>query len=334
MAATTLTSTNPTTGQSIAEYPVHTTREVDRFLAESVEVQRRWRSAPLADRADVLRAAADGLRQRASDLAVLMATEMGKPVAEGRAEAEKCAWVCDYYADHGEAMLEDTPRSSDLADAWTVYRPLGTVLAVMPWNFPLWQVFRFAAPALMAGNAGLLKHASNVSGSAMAIETILTDAGLDGGLFRTLLLPSSRIADLVADDRIAAVTLTGSEPAGRAVAEQAGRQLKPTVLELGGSDPYIVLADADIETAAAACAASRLTNSGQSCIAAKRFIVHGAVYDDFRGAFAEVLGEAVVGDPLDESTTVGPQAKVEFARRAARSGDPNGGGRRHAGLRW
>ena len=312
MDATTLRSINPATGEEIATYPVHTSSEVDRYLAQTDEAQRLWRTSTFDDRATILRAAANRLRQQAEDLAVLMATEMGKPIVEGRGEAEKCAWVCEYYANNGPAMLEDAARPSDLDAAWTVYRPMGTVLAVMPWNFPLWQVFRFAAPALMAGNAGVLKHASSVSGSALAIETILVDAGLDEGLFRTLLLPSSRVADVIGDDRIAAVTLTGSEPAGRAVAQQAGQRLKPTVLELGGSDPYIVLADADVESAAATCAASRLTNSGQSCIAAKRFIVEAGVYDDFRSAFAERLRDAVVGDPLDERTTVGPQAKVEL----------------------
>ena len=312
MDATTLTSTNPANGEKVASYPVHTTEQVDRMLGETVRAQAIWRTTGHETRAAVLEAAAEQLRSRADELAELMASEMGKPVTDGRAEAEKCAWVCSYYADHGAAMLEDRARSSDHDSAWTVYRPLGTVLAVMPWNFPLWQVFRFAAPALMAGNAGVLKHASNVSGSALAIESILTEAGLDDGLFRALLLPSSRVAEVIADDRIAAVTLTGSEPAGRAVAEEAGRHLKPTVLELGGSDPYIVLDDADIGAAAAICAQSRLTNSGQSCIAAKRFIVDAAVYDDFRDAIADELAAAVVGDPFDEATTVGPQAKVEL----------------------
>lgn len=312
MSATTLTSTNPATGGEIATYPVHTGSEVDGFLTEAERAKRTWASSSFDVRASLLRSAAEQLRARADTLAELMADEMGKPVAEGRAEAEKCAWVCEHYADNGAAMLDDMERPTDMASAWTIYRPLGTVLAVMPWNFPLWQVFRFVAPALMAGNAGLLKHASNVSGSALAIESILTDAGADHGLFRTLLLPSSRMAEVIADDRIAAVTLTGSEPAGRAVAETAGRHLKPTVLELGGSDPYIVLDDADVAAAAATCAESRLTNSGQSCIAAKRFIVDGGVFDEFREAFAAELSSAVVGDPQDEATTVGPQAKAEL----------------------
>lgn len=305
-----LTSTNPATGDHIADYAVHDGQLVDRLLDSTVATQARWATSSFGDRATVLRDAADELRRRSDELAVLMAAEMGKPVSQGRAEVNKCAWVCEYYADSAEEMLSDVARPSDHSGAWTVYRPLGTVLAVMPWNFPFWQVFRFAAPTLMAGNAGVLKHASNVSGSALAIEDVFTSVGLESGLFRTLLLPSDRIDDLIGDDRIAAVTLTGSEGAGRAVAESAGRNLKPSVLELGGSDPYVVLADADIRSAAQTCAKSRLQNSGQSCIAAKRFIVVDEVHDQFRDAFFEELQNATVGDPTDEETDVGPQAKV------------------------
>lgn len=271
-----------------------------------------WADTAFEDRAVRLREAALLLRQRSGPLAELMADEMGKPVASGKAEAEKCALVCDYYAENGAEMLADVPRESDLASAWTVHRPMGTVLAVMPWNFPLWQVFRFAAPALMAGNGAMLKHASNVSGSAMEIEKIFLAAGFPEGLFRTLLIPSDRVEDIIADSRIAAVTLTGSEGAGRAVAEAAGRHLKPSLLELGGSDPYVILHDADVEAAAKVCAESRLTNSGQSCIAAKRFIVVPEVYDRFRGLFLAELQSAVVGDPHDPETTVGPQAREDL----------------------
>jgi len=312
MSATTLVSTNPATGDEFDRFAVHTSEQVEHFLSQTTAAQRAWSTTTFAERAAVLNATAAQLRDQAGDLAILMADEMGKPLAAGQAEAEKCAWVCEYYAEQAEAMLADERRESALSDAWTVYQPMGTVLAVMPWNFPLWQVYRFAAPALMAGNAGLLKHASNVSGSALAIEAIFQSAGLPEGAFRTLLIPSDRVADIIADARVAAVTLTGSEPAGRAVAEVAGRHLKPSLLELGGSDPYIVLSDADVGAAAKVCADSRLTNSGQSCIAAKRFIVVNEVYDEFRDAFLNELEAAVVGDPKDSATTVGPQARADL----------------------
>ncbi|NNF56266.1 MAG: NAD-dependent succinate-semialdehyde dehydrogenase [Acidimicrobiales bacterium] len=313
MSATTLVSINPTTGEEFDRFAVHTAAQVEQFIAESAAAQRQWATTTTFDeRSKVLHATAKHLRKRSVELAELMANEMGKPLASGAAEVEKCAWVCEYYADNAADMLADEERSSDLSQAWTVYEPMGTVLAVMPWNFPLWQVFRFAAPALMAGNAGMLKHASNVSGSAMAIEDLFRSAGLGEGLFRTLLIPSDRVAAIIGDPRIAAVTLTGSEPAGRSVAEAAGRHLKPSLLELGGSDPYVVLHDADIDEAARICADSRLTNSGQSCIAAKRFIVVDDVYDQFRAAFLAELEAAVVGDPHDSETTVGPQARTDL----------------------
>lgn len=312
MSATALTSINPATGLEFDRFAVHTAEQVETFLAQTELAQRDWRTSTFKQRSACLKSAAKQLRKRSEELAELMANEMGKPLASGVAEAEKCAWVCEYYADNAEQMLADEHRESDLSDAWTVFQPMGVVLAVMPWNFPFWQVFRFAAPALMAGNAGILKHASNVSGSALAIEEIFLAAGLPEGLFRTLLIPSERVADIIEDRRIAAVTLTGSEPAGRAVAEAAGRNLKPSLLELGGSDPYIVLHDADIEAAAKTCAESRLTNSGQSCIAAKRFIVVRDVYDEFRAAFLAELKAAVVGDPHDPDTTVGPQARTDL----------------------
>ena len=312
MSETVLTSINPTTGEEFARFDVHSPAEVERALADSVAAQAGWATTPIADRAAVMRTVAAELRARSVDLAALMADEVGKPTGDGAAEVEKSAWVCEYYADEAAAMLADTPRPSTLSGAWTVHRPLGTVLAVMPWNFPHWQVFRFAAPALMAGNAALLKHAANVCGSALEIEAIFSAAGLPGGLFRTLLLPTDRVADVIADDRVAAVTLTGSEAAGRAVAEVAGRHLKPTVLELGGSDPYVVLADADVAAAARVCAESRLTNAGQSCIAAKRFIVVAEVYDEFRAHFLTAMGTAVMGDPHDAATTLGPQSRFDL----------------------
>ncbi len=307
-----LTSVNPHDGTTIEEYRQHTSTEVEGYLAQTAAVQPRWARRSISERAKILHRAADGLRERSDELAELMASEMGKPLAGGRSEVEKCAWACEYYADNAAGMLADVERPSAHSAAWTVYRPLGTVLAVMPWNFPLWQVFRFAAPTLMAGNAGMLKHASNVSGCALAIQEIFAEAGLDEGVFRTLLMSSDRIEGLVADRRIAAVTLTGSEPAGRAVARAAGQNLKPSVLELGGSDPYVVLSDADVEETAQICATSRLLNSGQSCIAAKRFIVVADVYDQFMDHFVGAMQSATVGDPLAEGTDVGPQARRDL----------------------
>ncbi len=307
-----LTSTNPATGETVAQYDEHTDDEVQALIAEAHDRQVEWRRTGFAHRADVLRATADGLDERAEELAQLMAAEMGKPVAGGRGEAEKCAWVCRYYADHAEEHLADVPLDADRATSYLHHEPLGLVLAVMPWNFPLWQVFRFAAPALMAGNGALLKHASNVTGCSLAIESLFIDAGAPAGLFRSLKIRSGAVEAVLENDLVRAATLTGSVPAGSAVAETAGRLLKKTVLELGGSDPYIVLADADIEAAAKTCATSRLVNSGQSCIAAKRFIVVDAVHDAFVEAFVAEMGNAVLGDPTAEATTVGPQAQVDL----------------------
>ena len=241
-----------------------------------------------------------------------MALEMGKPVAQGEAEVDKCAWVCEYYADHAEAFLAEQPRETDASRSYVRFDPLGPVLAVMPWNFPFWQVFRFAAPALMAGNAGVLKHASNVPRCALAIEEIFREAGFPRGLFATALVGSSAVAALIADPRIVAVTLTGSDSAGSKIAEQAGRVLKKTVLELGGSDPFIVLADADLAAAARTAADARLVNSGQSCIAAKRFIVVEAVADQFLERFLAELRSRRMGDPLARETQVGPQARGDL----------------------
>lgn len=307
-----LRSIDPATGEEVGTYPVTTDQEVERRLARSHEAFGPWAAAGFDDRAEVLRRAADLLRTRSDALARLMALEMGKPLAAGRAEVEKCAWVCEYYATEAEGLLADIGRPSSHSRAATVHRPLGAVLAVMPWNFPFWQVFRFAAPTLMAGNTGLLKHASNVSGCALAIQSILDDAGAPDGVFSSLLVRSDRIEDLIADDRVRAVTLTGSEPAGRAVGAAAGANLKPSVLELGGSDAYVVLSDAEVENAASICAASRLTNSGQSCIAAKRFVVVDDVHDRFVEAMAAELSAARVGNPLDDGVDVGPQARTDL----------------------
>jgi succinate-semialdehyde dehydrogenase / glutarate-semialdehyde dehydrogenase len=303
---------NPANGAVIGQYAETDSKEVGRRLDAAREAQRSWERLGFDERAKPLREAARILRERKGALAELMATEMGKPVKDGAAEAEKCAAGCEYFADSGEAFLAPQEVRTDASRSFWTYRPLGTVLAVMPWNFPLWQVFRFAAPNLMAGNAGVLKHASNVPGCALAIEEILLEAGAPEGLFGTLLLPSSAVADLIADPRIAAVTLTGSVGAGKSVAEHAGAHLKKTVLELGGSDPYLVLEDADLALAAETCAKSRLINSGQSCIAAKRFIVVDAVRDEFVQRFVEHMRAARVGDPMDTTTEVGPLARVDL----------------------
>lgn len=303
---------NPATGEVLREYPETTPEEVHRAIAAAVQAQRFWRNTPFAQRAEPLRRAAVVLRQRREELAFLAAVEMGKPVREGRAEVDKCAWVCEHYADHAEAMLAPEEVPTDARRSFVTFNPLGVVLAVMPWNFPFWQVFRFAAPALAAGNAALLKHASNVPGCALAIEEVWQLAGLPAGLFRTLLVGSGAIEELIAHPGIAAVTLTGSEPAGRAVAACAGSHLKKTVLELGGSDPYVILADADLEHAAQVCAAARLINSGQSCIAAKRFVVERTVLERFTVLFLGHMRAARVGDPLDDTTQVGPLARADL----------------------
>jgi succinate-semialdehyde dehydrogenase/glutarate-semialdehyde dehydrogenase len=305
-----LTSTNPADGQTVATYDEHTADEVVSMIEETHQRHLEWRRTSFDHRATMLRAVADRLDDRVDELAELMALEMGKPLAAGRSEVEKCAWVCRYYADHGEEQLADIPVDADRQHSYVHHEPLGVVLAVMPWNFPLWQVFRFAAPGLMAGNGGLLKHASNVTGCSLAIESLFAEGGAPEGLFRSLKIGSKAVAAVLEHELVRAATLTGSVPAGSAVAETCGRLLKKTVLELGGSDPYLVLADADIASAAKACATSRLINAGQSCIAAKRFVVVDDVHDAFVDAFVGEMAAAVMGDPMDEATTVGPQAQV------------------------
>lgn len=303
---------NPATGERGSSYPSHTTAEVEAILRDTQAAQRYWRGIRFSDRADHMRKAAALLRERADRYANLMAEEMGKPVRQGRSEVEKCAWVCEYYADHAEDFLASETIESDASESFITYQPLGVVLAIMPWNFPLWQVFRFAAPNLMAGNGGVLKHASNVPGSALAIEEVFRDAGFPRNLFRTLLIASKDVAAVIENPVIKAVTLTGSTPAGKAVASTAGSVLKKTVLELGGSDPYVVLEDADLEAAVETCVTSRLINSGQSCIAAKRFIVVESLKEDFEKQFVERMDAQTMGDPSDEATDIGPQARHDL----------------------
>ena len=305
-------SINPATDEVLEQFEETSAADVDRILTQSQSAFHDWRDRRIAERADLMKKAAELLRAGKARFARTMALEMGKPITQGEAEAEKCALVCDYYAENAEAFLAEQPRETDASRSFVRFDPLGPVLAVMPWNFPYWQVFRFAAPALMAGNTGLLKHASNVPRCALDIESIFREAGFPEGVFRTLLIGSAAVAPVIADGRVAAVTLTGSEAAGVKVAEQAGHHLKKTVLELGGSDPFVVLEDADVARAAATAADARLINSGQSCIAAKRFIVVDSVLDRFMEGFVKAMAAAVVGDPLDRKTTVGPQARRDL----------------------
>jgi len=305
-------SVNPATGELLESFTPASPGELDRLVGKAHAAFVRWRSAPFAERAARMREAARLLRNGMGQHALNMTLEMGKPIVQAEAEVEKCALCCDYYADHAESFLAAEPRATDASKSYVRFDPLGVVLAVMPWNFPYWQVFRFAAPALMAGNAAILKHASNVPRCALAIERVFAGAGFPEGLFATALIESGPVARLISDPRIAAVTLTGSEPAGVAVASQAGRDLKKTVLELGGSDPFVILADADLGAAAKAAADARLVNSGQSCIAAKRFIAVDTVADKFVDLFVGELRSRRMGDPLARETQVGPQARSDL----------------------
>ena len=306
-------STNPATNTPLESYEEHSRSEVDGMLGDAVSAFGAWNQRSLADRERLLAAAADVLRENAQKYAETMTRETGKPITQAEAEVEKCAWVCEHYAEHASAYLDpDYHPSPPGTTVKTVYEPLGPVLAVMPWNFPFWQVFRFAAPYLTAGNVGLLKHASNVPGCALAIEEVFREAGYPGGVFQALLIPSDRVADVLADDRVEAATLTGSDRAGRAIASTAGEHLKKTVLELGGSDPYVVLADADLDAAASTGVWARNQNGGQSCIAAKRFVVVEAVYDAFLDRFVDAVESLAVGDPMDPETDVGPQARQDL----------------------
>ncbi|MGH7502835.1 MAG: NAD-dependent succinate-semialdehyde dehydrogenase [Longimicrobiales bacterium] len=305
-------SVNPTTGEIIEAREAMTARQANHAIRSADRAWRSWRETSFAERATLMHRAGAILRERADEFAHLMAIEMGKPVAAGRAEIEKCAWGCDYYADNAERFLSPEPVTTDASNSYVAFAPLGPILAIMPWNFPFWQVFRFASPALMAGNVGLLKHASNVPGCALAIEKVFTDAGFPDRVFTTLLIETKHTKHAIRNPNIAAVTLTGSTGAGKDVAKTAGQYLKKSVLELGGSDPYIVLEDADLELAVETCVASRLINSGQSCIAAKRFIVVNAIRDEFTRRFVERMRIARVGDPLQEGTTVGPLARKDL----------------------
>ncbi|MFF1379767.1 NADP-dependent succinic semialdehyde dehydrogenase [Streptomyces sp. NPDC058308] len=307
-----IATVDPSTGETLQTFEPLTADEIQHRLATAESAYARHRTTGFAERARLLNRAADLLEEDTPDIARTMTTEMGKPVKAARAEAAKCVKAMRWYAERAEGLLADEhPAQEDVTDsgasrAVVRYRPLGVVLAVMPWNFPLWQVVRFAAPALMAGNVALLKHASNVPRTALYLQDLFTRAGFPEGCFQTLLIGSDAVEDILRDGRVAAATLTGSEPAGRSVASTAGDEIKKTVLELGGSDPYLVLPSADVERAATTAVTARVQNNGQSCIAAKRFIVHADVYDAFRDRFVAGMRELTVGDPMDEDTDVGP----------------------------
>jgi succinate-semialdehyde dehydrogenase/glutarate-semialdehyde dehydrogenase len=305
-------SINPATGAQIASYDETPQSAVGEIIGRSHEVFQTWRRKSFDERARALRAAAHTLRGEAKELARLMALEMGKPLRDGIAEAQKCATCCDYYADNAEHLLAAELVKTEAHSSFVTFNPLGVVLAVMPWNFPFWQVFRFAAPSLMAGNAAVLKHASNVPGCALAVERIMRESGFPEGLFRTLMIGSAAVDAVIEHPLVRAVTLTGSGAAGKAVARKAGEMLKKTVLELGGSDAYLVLEDADLDLAARVCAKGRLINSGQSCIAAKRFIVVERVRREFEQRFVEQMKAARQGDPLSMDTEIGPLARHDL----------------------
>jgi succinate-semialdehyde dehydrogenase/glutarate-semialdehyde dehydrogenase len=307
-----LTAIDPFTGKEIHSYPAHTTEEVESILQKSAGAFQYWKNVAFAERAQLMMNAAKLLSDRKEEYALLMTKEMGKPLKEGIAEAEKCAWACEYYAEHAEAFLKDDIIKTDARKSYVKYQPFGTVLAVMPWNFPFWQVLRFAAPALMAGNVAVLKHASNVPGCAMALEELFRDAGFPPHVFRTLMIGGKEVEAVIANPVVKAVTLTGSTGAGRSVAAAAGKYLKKTVLELGGSDAYLVLSDADIPKAAEICAKARMINNGQSCIAAKRFIVVKEQREAFTYAFLQQLKQWKAGDPKDINTNLGPMARHDL----------------------
>lgn len=308
----TFQSINPATEAVIASYDEFTQEQLDHALEGAASTFQRWRRTSLEERSRLMRAAASVLRQEKRRLARLATEEMGKPITEAEAEVEKCAWNCDYFAENARTFLAPDPRASAASESYVAFEPLGTVLAVMPWNFPYWQVIRFAAPALMAGNTALLKHASNVFGCALAIEEVFAKAGFPEGAFRALIIPGSAAQEVIKDPRIQAVTLTGSDMTGAKVASTAGSVIKKAVMELGGSDPFIVLRDADLPAAAETAARARNQNAGQSCIAAKRFLVVEDVADDFETLLVAKVAKLKVGDPLDPNTQIGPLARKDL----------------------
>ncbi len=307
-----IASINPATGEEIKRFEETDANGIEARLQQASQTFSEWKEIPFAKRSELMTNSAKVLRSNAAKYGEIITQEMGKPIKQSLAEVEKCAWVCDFYAEQAERFLSNRTEETDADKSYVRYDPLGPVLAIMPWNFPFWQVIRFAAPALMAGNVGLLKHASNVPMSALAIEEIFLEAGFPEGAFQTLLISARTTEQVIRDSRVMAVTLTGSEIAGRKVAATAGSVLKKTVLELGGSDPFIVLSDANIEQAAKVAADARLINGGQSCIAAKRFIVEQPVLDSFAQRFKENLSKLNMGDPMDSNSDIGPMARTDL----------------------
>lgn len=308
----TIQTVNPATGEKLKSYTLHTAQQSSDTIDAAHRAWLSWRDTSFEQRSGLLSNLSNILRKRKDELAHLMALEMGKPITQGKAEIEKCAAVCTYYAEHAQSMLADELVETEASKSFVAFKPLGVVLAVMPWNYPFWQVFRFLAPALAAGNCGILKHASNVPGCALAIEAMVKQAGFPEHVFATLLINSSDVEKLIEHPHIKAVTLTGSGPAGSKVAKKAGELIKKTVLELGGSDAYVVLEDADLESAVKACVAGRLLNNGQSCIAAKRFIVVKPLLEKFTAEFIRLMQAKIVGDPLNEKTECGSLARIDL----------------------
>lgn len=309
-----LKSINPATGKVIATFKEDSTKAIDQKIEQTHHAHLEWRRMAIPVRAKHVKEAGQILQARKEDLAQLITAEMGKPITQSRAEIEKCVWVCNYYAEHAKMMLKDEPIKTDASNSYVSYEPLGVVLAVMPWNFPFWQVFRFAAPALVAGNGALLKHASNVTQCSQAIEEIWKEAGVPAHLFQSLLISSSKVRRVIENENVVAVTLTGSEGAGSKVAEIAGKHIKKTVLELGGSDPFIVLKEANLKAAAKVAVQSRMINNGQSCIAAKRIIVEKSIAKSFIKLVEAEVKALKVGDPTQSDVQIGPLAREEFVK--------------------
>ncbi len=303
---------NPATGKIEKTFDEYPHEKVSDIIEKAHETFLNWRTVPFSERKKLMNHAAEILREKKNHYGEIITREMGKPISQAVSEVEKCVWVCEYYAENAETILQNEKVTTDASESYIEFDPLGVVLAVMPWNFPFWQVFRFAAPGLMVGNVGLLKHASNVPQSALAIEEIFSEAGFPENAFTTLLIGAKQVKDVIEHPKVKAATLTGSEPAGKTVAEACGRQLKKTVLELGGSDPFIVLEDANIDDAVKTAVTARLINNGQSCIAAKRFIVVEKVYEKFKEKFVGMMEKIIVGNPMDEKTELGPIAREDL----------------------
>ncbi|MCK4903142.1 MAG: NAD-dependent succinate-semialdehyde dehydrogenase, partial [Candidatus Marinimicrobia bacterium] len=307
-----LQSINPFNQEVIHNYKEHSLNELNHIIAEANNEFTKWKQTNFDERAELLRDTASILKKNIKIYSTIMTVEMGKSICESRTEIEKCAWVCEYYAENGQKFLSPQEVITDASKSYVTFQPLGVILAIMPWNFPFWQVFRFAAPTLMAGNVGILKHSSNVSGCALAIEQIFRDAGFPENAFRTLLINSKKVVSIIENPAVKAVTLTGSTPAGKVVASKAGEMLKKTVLELGGSDPYIILGDADLQKAVNYCSISKLINAGQSCIAAKRFIVIESVLQEFQSLLIQNMKNVIMGDPFDKNINIGPMARIDL----------------------